>query len=840
MSVPSPQNMETAAAACDFIGRDDELDRIVTALLGPSRLVTLVGAGGIGKTRLAVEVTRRLRKARRAPVYWVRLSRLAKDSAPAAVADEVVRSVVDGDFSGRSAWRALIETLGAGQRFRGPAPVLVVDNCEHLLDAAGDVICRLIAEVPGLTVLATSRETIGWIDEQRIVIPPLAHAHAVDLFRQRAALTGRPVADEHADLVDSICGQVHHHPLYIQLAAARLRYQPLPLILRDLGGTETDRRLHWSGGPRLGLDERHRGIRDVIAWSFDLCEPKEQLLFERMSVFAAGYDVHPDDADGRSTPDTGAELSAITAVCADDEPAGLLAREIEPLLERLVDRSLVLIHLDADLPRYSLLESCRVFAQQRLAERDAAAWARLTGRHLRHYRDRASAARAEWADGREAELLTWARAAWDNLLCAIDRSQAGGDGAAGLEIAIGLIALRVPFLRGSLRESRQLAERTLATVHAAGAGPVAARVSARAMIGWIALCQGLADEAERTLDECVAELDPDPEVAARWRRQPTADAGFPAAVEYLWGSVLLLDAADVRALPVLTRARSKFTADGDRGGAIMAELFEALAAGFLGTAEQAIDITARHLAGIGDSGPQWAKSWAELARAIALTAHGDAEEAASLIHAALSWQLDMRDRWGVLWAVHIRCWMLARMITDGTGGGRAARERAREIGWLGGGAAALRREMGVDLANLRPFATATDRALVIARKTLGDREFEVFLREGELLNPTTNEVARLALGTWSPQRIPTDHPVRQHRPAPWQQLSAAEREVAVLAAAGWTNAAIATRRGSSSRTVDAQVAAVLHKLMIRSRAEILPLLPDADRARADREAAAPR
>ncbi|WP_306358527.1 MULTISPECIES: AAA family ATPase [unclassified Nocardia] len=840
MSVPPLQDVETSAAAYDFIGRDDELDRIVTALLSPARLVTLVGAGGIGKTRLAVEVTRRLRKARRAPVYWVRLSRLAKDAAPTAVADEVVRSVVDGDFSGRSAWRALVETLGAGQRARGPAPVLVLDNCEHLLAGAGDVICRLLAEVPGLTVLATSRETIGWIDEQRIVIPPLTHAHAVELFRRRAALTGRPITDEHADLVASICGQVHNHPLYIQLAAARLRYQPLRLILRDLGGAEADRRLDWSGGPRLGLDERHRGIRDVIAWSFELCEPKEQLLFERMSVFAAGYDVHPDDADGRSAPDTGAELSAITAVCADDEPDGLPAREIESLLERLVDRSLVLIHLDADIPRYSLLESCRVFAQQRLAARDATAWARLTDRHLRHYRDRATAARTEWADGPEAELLTWARAAWDNLLCAIDRSQAGADGTAGLEIAIGLIALRVPFLRGSLRESRRLAEQSLATVLAAGVAPVRTRVSARALIGWVALCQGLADEAERMLDECVAELEPDPELVARWRRQPTVDAGFPAAVDYLWGSVLLLDGSEVCALPVLARARAKFTAEGDRGGAIMAELFEALAAGFHGTAEEALDITARHLAGIGDDGPRWSKSWAELARSIALTAHGDAEEAAALIHAALSWQLGMRDRWGVLWAVHMRCWTLARMITDGTGGGRAVRERAREIGWLGGGAAALRREMGVDLANLRPFATATEHALAVARKTLGDREFEAFLREGELLSPATNEVARLALGTWSPQRIPTDHPVRRHRPAPWQQLSAAEREVAVLAAAGWTNAAIATRRGSSSRTVDAQVAAVLHKLMIRSRAEILPLLPDTERARADREAAAPR
>src|SRR5690606_22417182 len=150
------------------------------------------------------------------------------------------------------------------------------------------------------------------------------------------------------ELAAAICRHVHNHPLSIQLAAARLRRQPLSMILRDLTGEASDRRLGWSPGPRVGAGGRHQGIRDVIAWSYDLCHDKERLLFERLSVFAAGYDPDPGDAGER---DIGAELEAIEAVCSDDDPAGpdgIARAEVEGLLERLVDQSLVSVHLTAD------------------------------------------------------------------------------------------------------------------------------------------------------------------------------------------------------------------------------------------------------------------------------------------------------------------------------------------------------------------------------------------------------------------------------------------------------------------------------------------------------------
>ncbi|MGW4325053.1 helix-turn-helix transcriptional regulator [Nocardia sp. NPDC004573] len=810
------------------MGRERELEKIGMALLGGTRLVTLIGAGGIGKTRLATEAVHRFHKARRVPVHWVRLAVLSRGADAAAVEELLARSLIDADFSGRSAWEAVLDTLRRRDAVgRTLQTILVMDNCEHVLDGAGRVIADLLEAAPGLTVLATSREAIGWVDEQLVPVPALSRDQALALFRARADLIGHTVADDEAELAVAVCRHVHNHPLYIRLAAARLLRQPLPMILRDLSGEASDRRLRWSHGPRVGADARHQGIRDVIAWSYDLCRDKERLLFDRLSVFAAGYDIDHENADPAEA-DVGAELEAIEAVCADDEPGGLARAEIEGLLERLADQSLVSVHLTATTVRYSLLESVRLFAQQRLAERDGER-DRLVRRHRRYYRDKVLAAATGWFGPDEQELLDWARAAWDNLLGAMAGSLATPEEAAvGLEIAAGLIALRSPFLSGSLRESRRWAERTLAATRTLDPQPVPLQVTAMSLIAWISLCQGLHHDTDRMLDECVALCVPDLAARTGWREHDR-DLGLPAPVEFARGAELMLVPRDVRALAVLARAREKFSAAGDPGGAAMSELFEAMTAALLGESAQALEISRRHLEHAERSGARWATSWAELARAMALTKHGDPQQALAVTHAALTTQLAMRDQWGVVWAVHIRAWALSRMIRD-TEGERsgAVTEWAREVARLLGGGATLRERIGVDIANLGPFAVETDIAADTARAVLGDTAFAEAEREGALLRSELGEVAQLALGNLSLDRLPVEHPVRRHRPSHWEDLSAAEQDVAVLAAAGWTNTAIAARRGSSYKTVDAQMASILQKLMIGSREDIRALVP-ADR-----------
>ncbi|WP_433715348.1 helix-turn-helix transcriptional regulator [Nocardia sp. CA-084685] len=831
-------------AASDFVGRERELEKIATLFLSSTRLITLIGAGGIGKTRLATEAVHRYHKARRVPIHWVRLARLPAGSDATAVEDELAHSIIDMDFSNRSTWDALIDKLTKTEgTSRNPQAILVMDNCEHVLDGAGQAIAALLDAVPGLTVLATSREAIGWVDEQLVPVPALSREQALALFRARAELTGHPIAgDDDAALAGSICWHVHNHPLYIRLAAARLTRQPLPMILRDLSGEDGDRRLRWSHGPRVGADERHWRIHDVIAWSYDLCQDDERLLFERMSVFAAGYDSNTDDDHGTSRRDVGAELEAIEAVCADDDGAGIARDEIEGLLERLVDQSLVTVHLTPDSVRYSLLESLRVFAQQRLHERSAGAeWQRLAGRHRRYYRDKAVRAGADWFGPAEQELLDWARAAWDNLLTAMDSSLATpGESAIGLEIATGLIALRLPFFLGSLRESRRWAMRTLEATRGLDPQPIALQTASMALTAWLTSCQGVHDEAAQMLDECVAACVPDAAARSNWRDDPMADLGLPAPVDFAWGTELLF-ADDPRSIVVLARARERFRADGDEGGAAMSELFQALAAGLLGTAAQALEIAQRYLDRATRSGAGWAQSWAELAWAIALTKHGDPHEALAVGRTALRSQLSMRDQWGAIWAVHIRTWTLARLVADARVDHGAQPDSvlclATEIANLVGGAGTVRQQLGVNIANLGPFATETDKAIAVARDVLGHKAFAAATHEGAILRTEFDEVARLALGTLSLNKLALDHPIRRHRPSKWSELSAAEREVAVFAAAGWTNTAIAASRGSSFKTVDAQIASIFSKLMINSRADIITLVPSDAREKVAQAAA---
>ncbi|AHH15591.1 putative regulator [Nocardia nova SH22a] len=805
-----------------FVGRERELDRVTTLLLGQAPLITIVGPGGIGKTRLAAEAAYRLGKATGVRIPWIRLARLASGADAATVLDEVARSVIDTDFSGRSAWQALLDTLdrAAGGRAR---TVLVMDNCEHVHAGAGSVIAELLDALPGLSVLGTSRTPIGWVDEQLVPLSPLTRRQALTLFRQRAELTGTVIDDEQTATATAICTRLDNYPLHIRMAAARLRRQPLTMILRDLDGGVTDRRMHWAG-PLLGVDERHQNIYDLIGWSYRLCDAKERLLFERMSVFAAGYDVDPDD-----TAAVGADLSAIRAVCSGTDGTGgdLSADEIEDVLERLIDQSLVSLHRAPDAARYSLLQSFRVFAKRSLHDRDGAEAQRLAARHRRYYRDAVRTAAAEWFSDREGQLLDWARAAWDNLREAIDSSFAEpGEAVVGMEISTGLIALRAPFFTGTLRESRRWVEQALDATADADPPP-ALTIGASASLAWLSLCQGRPDEAgqllERCLDQCL------PGARADRHSDPTIDRGLPAPVEFAAGVALLLVHHDVRAITVLGRARAKFRTAGDHGGAAMSELFEALTAAFLGTAEQALATTARHLGNAARAGARWAESWAELARGIAETKHGDPRRALAALREPLRWQVAVGDSWGTVWAVHIHTWAMARIVTTEDIPSRTA--RATEIARLLGGAAAMCDQVGVDLTHLGPFAPETERAARITRELLEDSVFDAAWQDGFDRHPAVTEVTKLALDAWSPSAVAAPTQRMDSRPSSWDQLSRAEQAVAVLAAAGWTNAAIAARRGSSHRTVDTQVSAVLRKLAIASRADILPFLPADQRTR---------
>jgi predicted ATPase/DNA-binding CsgD family transcriptional regulator len=823
-----------------------------------------MGPGGIGKTRLAEEAVRRLHRARRIPVFVVRLARLPKGSEAAAVKEAVTAAVLAEGFVGASAWDGAVQRLSPMDAAERLVPtMLLLDNCEHVLAGAGAVIADLLDEVPGLTVLATSREPVRWIDEQLVRVPPLSGAQSLELFRQRAELAGRSITEpDQVALAEQVCGHMHGHPLCIRLAAARMFYEPLPMIVEQLSGESDDVRMQWRHGPRVGSERRHRAIGDVIAWSYELCGDKQRLLFDRLSVFAPGYDTNPQDADTVGAEvgtelDVGAELEAIEVVCADDVPMGasrtadadhgggpavrLARNEIRQLLDRLVEQSLVSVHMTADTVHYYQLESLRLFASDRLAERSTAEVdepARLARRHCYYYRDKVLHAHVEWFGPAEQELLNWAMGAWSNIRRAIDTSMAAGKPVVGLLIGVGLLSLRAPIFLGSLPEIRGRIEQTLAATQVSQPQLRELRLVALAQLAWLALVQGCPRDAEELLDRCVAACDADT-AHNGWRDRPEIDIGLPAVVEFAWGVELMWARQDPRAIAVFGRAREKFHGMADRGGEAMTEFYEALAAGLYGSTEQAMTISQRHLERTTAAGAGLARSWAQMALAIALTKHGDAEEALQLGRAALAYQVPVGDQWGPTWAVHVRMWSLARLIADQSAAGNTSRNTlvklASEMAYLAGGVKTQRARLGVLIENMGSFGAETSTAEQVARDVLGQRTYVDIEKHGSRLFAERSELERIALGTLSIDASSVDHSVRMGTSSSWKILSAAEQEVAILAAAGWPNSAIGARRGTSTKTTDAQMSSILQKLIINSRDDIARFVPQDQRAQVSAE-----
>jgi predicted ATPase/DNA-binding SARP family transcriptional activator len=333
-----------ARPATRLHGRDAEVGAL-HRLLAAERLVTVVGPGGVGKTRVAVEV------ALRDPDATVlRLASVTDPAAiPHALAAALGLAVVQRDV------------LASCVAVLGDRPgLLVIDNCEHLLDAARDTVGRLLAECPELTVLATSREPLGLTAEHLHRLAPLplpgpqddpARAPSVAVFVDRAARVrpGAPLGRADLDLVADIVRRLDGMPLAIELAAGRLSSFSLADLHRRL-----DRALDLLGGRPSG-DARHRTLRETVEWSYRLLSDGERRLFRHLAVFVDGVDL-----------DAAERLGAGLGLGAD--PGSVLAR--------LVDASMIDAHFGADGTRYRMLETLRAFGTDRLAaegEAEAAA-----------------------------------------------------------------------------------------------------------------------------------------------------------------------------------------------------------------------------------------------------------------------------------------------------------------------------------------------------------------------------------------------------------------------------------------------------------------------------------
>ncbi|MET9489886.1 LuxR C-terminal-related transcriptional regulator [Nocardia sp. NPDC006630] len=803
-------------ATGSFLGRRRELTRIGDLLDRNARLLTLIGPGGIGKTRLAARALVEAHRSLGLPVFWVSLAELPAG----ADIEDLVESATRVDSWAAERRDGMLTTVLSGD----PAVrrILVMDNCEHVLDSARAVIARLIEGFPGLTIVATSREPIGWDDEYIVTVPPLSAGQSVELFCGRADLLERPIGNgsDQMAVVEQICRHVDNNPLFIRLAAARLRFHPPAMVLRELSGDPADKRLHWSRGQVVSADPRHRGVYDVIAWSFELCSAPEQLLLERMSIFAAGY------VTGEQSLRNGAELDGVIAVCADER---LPAAQIPALVERLAERSLVSMHLEPTTMRWYLVESVRVFACERLRRENPDDAARTVIRHRHYFRDKIVAGQYVWNKPQERTWLDGAQASWGDVLMCIESGLADPDEAVvSLEILATLLWMWVPFVTFGGTALMRVTDRVLEVTRRLDPPPSGLRTRAVAVMAWIALWEGRSAEAMRLLDQCVEVTRPSP--LGAWR-EAGEDLVLVPAAEWLWGIELLLLHRDPRAIPALSRAYRKFAAVRDPVGEEVSAMLVAMAAAFIGTEAQALDHTERYTVRASAAGSTLSYGWALLARSVALAKHGRADEAMVMSYEVLEQHLLEGDMWAATWAVGARIAattaQLAQQLVEGKTEAAQLNTAATRVARLIGALRVSHDAMGLVVDSIPLIVGEIQPAAMVAEAVLGAAAYAAAEAEGATVRPEFAELRRFGLNPEHESCAAVVVPSR------WNALSPAESDVAMYAAAGWSNSAIARARHSSTRTVDAQLVSIRQKLVIASRTEIIRQVPAelADRVR---------
>jgi predicted ATPase/class 3 adenylate cyclase len=412
--------------ATEFLGREDELRELVELASRPSlRLLTLTGPGGTGKTRIALQAAGELAEAFPDGVRWASLASL-RDSG--LVASAVAEAVEVEEEPGESILAAVARAL-SGKRL-----LLLVDNCEHVLEAAADVVSRLLASCPEVLLLATSREPLAVAGEHVYPVQPLSSWDAVNLFDARASAAGaQPGTDgDGRAAVEALCARLDNLPLAVELAAARAAVLPPAAMLAVLS-----ERLDVLKGPR-DADERQRTLRGTIAWSHDLLDQREQQAFRRLSVFAGG-----------------ASLESVEAVCEAD---------LDELFS-LVAKSLVRRQgLDDSRPRYWMLETIREYAASLLEESGEAAEYRQ--RHLRWFAALARDTRDRLSGPGSSLTLELLERDRENLRAALSwalgRAEDGGDGDGDDAIAIGAVLAPLHMLHGRYAEAEEVLRGMLA------------------------------------------------------------------------------------------------------------------------------------------------------------------------------------------------------------------------------------------------------------------------------------------------------------------------------------------------------------------------------------------
>ncbi len=745
------------AEATSFIGRRRELAELRQKLT-TARLVSLVGPGGVGKTRLAIRIGTDLRRGFRDGTWLVELAEVRD---PALIGNATLASLDLRDQAATEPRALLLSYL------RDKELLLVVDNCEHLLEAAALLVTDILRAAPGVRVIATSREPLSVPGEHVLPIPPLELPRAqadesldqlrqnesVELFTERAsAASGRfeLTASNRAAVVD-LCRRLDGLPLAIELAAVRTRVLSVEQILDRLA----DRFGLLTGGSRAALP-RHQTLRTTIEWSYDLLGSDERTLMRRLCVFA-----------GRFT------LEDVESVCTSD---GVPAAHVLDVLSSLVDKSLVMKQDAPGLACYRLHETMREFA--RLELREAGEEELVEEAFVDYYVSRCPRPAVRARHGL-VEWLGWIDLEIDNIRSVLRRCLVHGDISRGMDLAA---SLRLYWATRATTEGVRWLDELLAT----GGGDPEPQARAQYLRGFMAVLLVDPTAATPALERAAAA----DRAAGRLR---------PLATSLSMASIAANMAGDrASAVRLLDEAKAVTAGVDDVTAALtllLARSFDGFFEGNLEAASSASSEGVRLSREVEDL--YTLKVWLLNLGTVALIA-GELAASKPLLAEALRIAQQIDDR------------VQLAYLVDALGCHAAGSGQARLAAQLLGAADTVRTGTG---ASVMPFlAPLMGQARASAIAALGASRFEAEFRAGSRLS--RDAAVRLALGESGHVAVAASDSTGAGL------LAKRETEVARLVADGLSNKEIGARLFISEHTVDSHVRSILNKLGCNSRAQI--------------------
>jgi non-specific serine/threonine protein kinase len=740
----------------------------VKRVLGAARLVTLTGTGGVGKTRLALCVAEQTQRAFADGVWLVELSALQDWTL---LERTVAEAVGLSDQSTRPPLDVLVGHL------RDKQLLLVLDNCEHLVAGCAVLAAELLPAVQGLRILATSRHALCTPGEHILVVQPLplpdpertppgklVHNEAIRLFAERATAVrpGFAVTAGNRVTLARICRRLDGLPLAIELAAARLQVLSPEQILNRLD----DRFRLLTVGSRPGLP-RHRTLRAMIDWSYELCSPPEQTLWARASVFAGGFD-----------------LEAAEAVCAGN---GIERDQVVDLVAGLVDKS-ILVRQDQNhgpQTRYRQLDSIRHYGLDTL--RAAGVEAALRRRHRDYYMGLAERSATDWFGPTQPEVCTRTRHEHANLRVALEFClSTPGESQNGLRLAA---VLHFCWLGcGWLAEGRHWLNRALAL----DTEPSRARATALWVNARLTFVQGDNAAAMDMAQEC-------------WDwAQSRGDETILAYAVFVQGSAARFSSDLPRARVLLEDALARFEALGELNSTVILTYVTLVGAAVLqGDHARAVEL-GEHARAICEShGEQWTRAYTLHGLSLADWARGEVAQASAHARQGLRVMHAFNDTFGTVLLVERLAWMA------GTTG-----ECERAAVLLGMAHQLWPLVGGQPLFGSQHYLAAHEACEQQARRTLGDCAFRAAFQRGAELD--LDQAIAYALG----EKPEPAAPAPTVTDTAGTSLTQREQQVTELITQGLSNKEIAARLVIAQRTVEGHVERILSKLGFTKRAQL--------------------